>query len=89
VTIPPILKWRAVRKARFYNVQLYRKGRKILSLWPSRTQLKLHKRWSFGGHTFRMTKGAYTWIVWPAYGNRTKPRYGSMLGKSTFQLIKG
>jgi hypothetical protein len=34
-----------------------------------------------------MTKGPYTWIVWPAYGTRTKPRYGSMLGQSTFRVV--
>jgi hypothetical protein len=82
-----MLKWRGVRRARFYNVQLYRKGRKILSLWPSRTQLKLHRRWSFRGNRFRFTQGAYTWIVWPAYGSRKKPGYGSMLGQSTFRVV--
>ncbi|HKB19631.1 MAG TPA: Calx-beta domain-containing protein, partial [Gaiellaceae bacterium] len=87
VTIPPMLKWHRVRRARFYNLQLYRKGRKILSLWPSRANLKLHRRWTFAGRALRMTPGAYTWIVWPAYGSRTKPRYGSMLGQSTFRMV--
>jgi hypothetical protein len=33
-----------------------------------------------------MTRGAYTWIVWPAYGSRKQPRYGSMVGQSTFKI---
>jgi len=81
-----MLKWRGVKKAHFYNVQLYRKGRKLLSLWPSRTSLKLHKRWSYQGRSFRMTRGSYTWIVWPAFGSRKTPRYGSMVGQSTFKI---
>jgi hypothetical protein len=87
LTLAPMLRWRSVKKARFYNVQLYRKGRKILSLWPSRTRLKLHRSWSYNGQTFRMIPGAYTWIVWPAFGPRTKPAYGSMLGQSTFRIV--
>jgi hypothetical protein len=82
-----MLRWRGVRRARFYNVQLYRKGRKILSLWPSRTRLKLRKRWSYEGRRFRMAPAPYTWIVWPAYGTRKKPNYGSMLGQSTFRVL--
>ena len=84
--MPPMLKWRGVKRARFYNVQLYRKGRKLLSIWPARTSLKLHKRWTYQGRSFRMTRGAYTWIVWPAYGTRKQPRYGSMVGRSTFKI---
>jgi ribosomal protein L35AE/L33A len=86
LTVPPVLKWRGVKRARFYNLQLYRKGRKLLSIWPARTSLKLHKRWTYQGRSFRMTRGAYTWIVWPAYGSRTQPRYGSMVGQSTFKI---
>jgi hypothetical protein len=79
--------WRAVKRARFYNVQVYRKGSKILSIWPARARLKLHSRWKYNGKSFRLRPGAYTWIVWPAYGPRTKPRYGSMLGQSTFRVV--
>jgi hypothetical protein len=80
------LRWRAVRRARFYNVQVYRKGRKILSIWPRKTRLKLQKRWKYNGKTFRLTAGSYTWIVWPAFGTQAKPRYGAMLGRSTFRI---
>ena len=79
--------WRSKRKARFYNVQLYRKGSKILSLWPGRARLKLHKRWKFNGRSFRLVRGSYTWLVWPAYGMRKKPNYGSLLGQSRFKIV--
>ena len=34
VSAPPLLTWKAVRQATYYNVQLYYEGRKILSAWP-------------------------------------------------------
>lgn len=80
--------WRAVKKARFYNVQLYRNGNKMLSAWPRRTALKLRWRWRYNGKAVRLRAGVYTWLVWPAYGTRAKPRYGSMLGRSTFRIVK-
>ena len=32
---PPLLRWTPVRKARYYNVQLFRAGRKQLTAWPA------------------------------------------------------
>ena len=74
-------------KARFYNVQVYRGGRKILSLWPFKPRLKLQWRWKREGRVFRLRPAVYTWVVWPAFGTRAKPRYGSMLGRSTFRIV--
>jgi hypothetical protein len=75
-----------VRGARYYNVQLYRRGRKILSLWPHRTRLQLHRKWTFRGHTERLRRGVYVWVVWPARGTVAQPRYGRMLGLSKFRF---
>jgi hypothetical protein len=33
-----------------------------------------------------MTKGLYTWYVWPGYGAREKIEYGALMGSATFQL---
>jgi len=76
-----------VRKARFYNVQLYRKGKKVLSVWPRRTQLRLHRRWTYRGRDWRLRPGPYTWLVWPAFGTSTSPRYGRPLGLSRFRVV--
>jgi hypothetical protein len=84
VTAPPLLRWRGPRTATFFNAQVYRHGRKVLSAWPTRARLQLHKQWTFAGRTYRLKPGPYTWIVWPAYGSAAKPRYGKMLGQSTF-----
>ena len=89
MTQPPLLQWERVRRARFYNVQIYRNGVKVLSSWPKGARLKMRKRWKFNGKTFRLRTGSYTWLVWPAYGTRKKPRYGKLLGQSTFRIVKG
>jgi hypothetical protein len=88
LTSAPLLVWKPVARARFYNVQLYRKGRKIFSAWPTRPRLKLRASWKFQGKTYRMTPGTYTWVVWPAYGKPSKPRYGKMLGQKSFKIVK-
>jgi len=75
-------------KARFYNVQVYRRGRKILSLWPYRPRLKLHARWTYNGRIERLGQGVYAWVVWPAFGTRADPRFGRMLGPSSFRIVR-
>jgi hypothetical protein len=87
LTKPPLLAWHAAPRARFYNVQLYRKGRKVLTTWPSRSRLQLGSRWIHQGNVYRLRPGAYTWVVWPAFGTRADPRYGRMLGRSTFRIV--
>jgi hypothetical protein len=74
-----------VPRARFYNVQLFRRGVKILSLWPARARLKLRQQWTYKGHTYRLRRGQYAWAVWPAFGKN--PRYGRMLGISSFRIV--
>jgi len=88
MTTPPMLRWLAVKKASFYNVQVFRRGQKILSVWPSRPHFHLHSRWTFRGHTFRLRPGSYSWFVWPAYGPLTHPRFGKALGVSSFVFVK-
>ncbi|HMI98674.1 MAG TPA: hypothetical protein VK488_02465, partial [Gaiellaceae bacterium] len=87
LTSPPLLAWRPVAKARFYNVQVYRRGRKILSLWPRRTHQKVPSRWTYNGRPGRLRPGLYAWVVWPAFGTKANPRYGRMVGKSSFRIV--
>jgi hypothetical protein len=84
VTAPPLLRWVKPRKVHFFNLQLYRHGRKVLSAWPIRARFRLHRSWKFAGREYRLKPGPYTWLVWPAFGSQAKPRYGKLLGQSTF-----
>ena len=84
---PTMLAWRAVPRTTFYNVQLYRNGRKVLSRWPSRARFGLRRSWQHEGRTFRLRPGVYTWYVWPGYGTLAKPRFGKLLGQSSFRVV--
>ena len=85
---PPVLKWAAVPKASYYNVQLFRGRQKVLSIWPAGTSLKLSKSWSYEGRDFTLTPGRYRWYVWPGVGNRDQARYLKLLGGSFFVVAK-
>ncbi len=74
-------------RARFYNVQVYRGGRKVLTVWPTRTRFGMRRTWTFGGRAFKLKPGVYTWYVWPAFGRFTNPRYGTMLGQNSFRVL--
>jgi hypothetical protein len=83
---PPLLMWTPVRGARYYNLQLWRNGRKILSAWPKQSQLQLKRHWEFGGRKRRLAPGRYRWLVWPGYGPRSRGDYGRRIGPSTFRV---
>jgi hypothetical protein len=85
---PPVLRWKRVRRATYYNVQLYRRHRKILSRWPRRSSLRLQRQWRYKGTRRRLAPGRYRWYVWPGYGRRSAKRYGRLLGKSTFTVVR-
>ena len=86
VHAPPLLVWAGVRKATFYNVQIYYRGRKVLSTWPNSAKLKLSRSWRYQGRRFQLRKGSYQWYVWPGFGPRSKARYGQLLGQSGFKF---
>ena len=78
------LAWVAAPGARYYNVQLFRGGKKLLSTWPLTTSLSLPRHWVHDGKTYSLKPGTYHWYVWPGIGARSASRYGAMLGGSTF-----
>jgi len=86
VSGPPRLTWTPVRGARYYNVQLFRNGTKILSRWPRQASLQLKPKWRFHGRRYRLKPGEYRWYVWPGKGPRAENRYGRMVGKRSFTV---
>jgi hypothetical protein len=83
VSAPPRLRWTPVRRASYYNVQLFR-GHKLLSTWPVGSTLQLPHQWHFGGHQYSLSPGRYTWYVWPGFGELGAGRYGRLIGHGTF-----
>lgn len=96
VTAPVLLRWQAVPRATYYNVQIWRIGTfgqaktvrpgKVFSSWPSPTRLKLGSRWRFEGKVYRLVPGHYRWYVFPGFGKRSAARYGALLGQSSFTV---
>jgi len=72
----PLLVWKASKRASYYNVQLFRGRRKVLSRWPRRSQLQLR----------HLRRGHYRWYLWAGYGRLAAKRYSRMLGSSTFAI---
>jgi hypothetical protein len=89
LAVPPLLTWTTVPKATYYNVQLFRNGKKILTAWPARESLRLARVWRFDGKTQRLSPGRYRWYVWPGFGPRSQSRYGKLLGTRTFVVTRG
>ena len=85
---PPRLSWTSVRGARYYNVQLYRDGRKLLSAWPRAAHLGLHRAWRYAGRRERLRPGRYAWYVWPGRGAPSERRYGALVGHARFVIVR-
>lgn len=83
---PVQLQWHPRAGAKYYNVQVFRQGKKIYEAWPVTPQLKLPTRWTFGGRPYRLTSGAYEWFVWPGFGDRSAARYGDLLQRNRFAV---
>ena len=87
---PPAVQWASVDGARFYNVQLHRivrgHGTKVLPTWLSATRLGLPRSWKLDGKAYRLEPGKYVALVWPAFGTRASPRYGPLLGQTSFTV---
>ena len=99
---PPLLAWRPVVGAAYYNVQLYYgvgatmrrlssvgvSGRKVLSSWPLQSRYRLKKAWKFKGKARKLAPGHYRWYVYPGVGKRTANKYGPLIGASDFFIAK-
>jgi hypothetical protein len=85
---PPMLIWKPARRARYYNAQLFFRGRKVMTRWPRVARLQLQSRWRFQGRRHRLVRGHYCWYVWPGRGSPSERRYGRLLGKSCFTVTR-
>jgi hypothetical protein len=84
----PTLLWVPAAKADYYNLQLYRNGTKVLSVWPSTNHYLLTGTWKFEGKALKLVPGSYRWYVWPGIGAAASRTFGTLLGTSTFVVTK-
>jgi hypothetical protein len=83
---PLLIDWTFVRNAAFFNLQLWRDGRKILSVWPSRSEHRLRANWSYNGSRYSLRSDRYRVYVWTAFGPKSHPDYGPLLGWTEFRM---
>ncbi|HET9242484.1 MAG TPA: hypothetical protein VFN99_03510 [Gaiella sp.] len=81
---PPVVTWSPVKRARFYNVQLWRGDAKLLTTWPRAAKFRIRPTWMFSGKRQRLANGKYRLFVWPAFGTPRKPDYGKLVGQVSF-----
>jgi hypothetical protein len=74
-----------VRRATYYNMQIWRNGKKILSVWPLRSRYQLRSSWTYAGRRYSLDNDRYLRYVWPGFGPEAAVQYGSLLGKTAFQ----
>jgi HYR domain len=83
---PPLVDWTSVRNATYFNMQLWRSGRKILSVWPSRSSYRLQATWRYGGRRYSLGRARYRIYVWPGFGAKSAVDYGRLLGWTSFTV---
>jgi hypothetical protein len=76
--------WPAISHATFYKVEFFRRGREVFKALSSRARLKLPSRWVYQRRTYRLEAGVYSWKVSPAFGPRSRLRYGNPIIRSTW-----
>lgn len=78
--------WPAVRRARFYRLEVFRGGTKVLEATPREPRFALHRSWRYRGRTIALTSGVYVWIVRPATGRPPAVRYGRPVTRSRWTV---
>ena len=77
VSQPPLLTWKGQAGTEYYNVQVFRKGKRVLVGWPSQP--------SFRVPLGTLEPGTYVWFVWPAEkGAASGAAFGDLIGRATF-----
>jgi len=74
---PPLLTWKSKQGSAYYNLQLYRNGKRVLVVWPSHASYRIPAS--------ALKPGTYVWYVWPALrSGGAAPAFASLIGRATF-----
>jgi hypothetical protein len=77
----PLLRWQATKGAAYYNVQVFRRGKRVLVAWPRQASYRVPAD--------KLSPGTYVWFVWPAMQGAAAaaPRFGALIGRATFAYV--
>ena len=81
----PILRWKRVRGASYYHVQLFHGSKRVFAAWPVRNELGLPAKWRWSGKRRRLSPGLYRWYVWAGVGRRSFAHYET-IGSAKFMV---
>jgi hypothetical protein len=80
-TASPLLTWKAFKGTKYYNVQVFVKGKRVLVGWPTKASYRIPKG--------KLKPGTYVWYVWPAVGGKAgSASFGKLIGRATFRYKK-
>jgi hypothetical protein len=74
------LQWKAVAGATYYNLVLWRDGKRILDLWPTSPRVVVHGASVNYGPRARLSPGRYLWFEYPGFGTKPARHYGALAG---------
>jgi hypothetical protein len=80
----PLIDWVSTPHATYYNIQIWRNNRKILSAWPLKSAFQVHSSWTFAGKHYSLSADRYRVYVWPGFGSKVSADYGPLVGWSAF-----
>jgi hypothetical protein len=58
-----VLRWQAVRGARYYLVELSVGGRRVFETWSSAPRADIPFHWIYSGRRYTFRSGRYSWTV--------------------------
>jgi hypothetical protein len=80
-TATPLLTWKPFKGTKYYNVQLFVNGKRVLVGWPTKASYKIPAG--------KLQPGTYVWYVWPALrGKKGAASFGKLIGRATFRYKK-
>lgn len=82
----PLIDWVSSLHASYYNLQLWRNGKKVLSVWPVGSGYRLRSSWTFNGRHYTLSSDTYRVYVWPGFGSKAAADYGTLTGWSQFKV---
>jgi hypothetical protein len=75
--------WKEVPNATYYDVVLWRDGKRLLDVWPTSARALLPRNMSPRGG---LSPGRYLWFIYPGFDAKALQHYGALAGSGVFVI---